>query len=258
MWVRQQITYEQPLNERIRTLLRLEFLFLQAHHSLEGSSVWNSRATLACILDILSVCSRTDLKTEVLKELERHATSLALLDKSPNVDLTALGLILDQLDNLIDRFHAISGQPGQTLRQNEFLNSIKQRSGIAGGLCDFDLPAYHFWLQQPAEQRTNDLRQWLSIFETLRLSIELIMRLVRECAAPTQEVAIGGFSQKSLEADNPSCQLVRVFVPATSRYYAEISGGKQRFTVRFMEPVAGGRAVQAVEDVKFELTCCII
>ena len=256
--MQQKITYEQPLNERIRTLLRLEFLFLQAQHSLAKNSVWDHRATLLSILDILSVCSRTDLKTEVLKELERHAAGLALLETVPGVDLAELRLILDQLDNLIDRFHSISGQPGQGLRQNEFLNSIKQRSAIPGGLCDFDLPAYHFWLQQSAEQRSNDLWQWLGTLETLRLSVELILRLVRECAAPTHEVAIGGFSQKSLEADNPSCQLVRVFLPANSRHYAEISGGKQRFTVRFMQPVTGGRAVQAAEDIKFDLTCCII
>lgn len=254
----QKITYELPLNERVRTLLRLEFLFLQARHTLDGGSALDSRATLACILDILTVSGRTDLKSEALKELERHAATLGLLDKVAGVDLAALGLILDQLDNLIDRFHAMSGQPGQALRQNEFLNSIKQRSGIPGGLCDFDLPAYHFWLQQPEEQRISDLRQWLGSMDTLRLSIELILRLLRESAFPKPEVALGGFYQKSLDADNPCCQLVRVFVPAQSRYYAEISGGKQRFTVRFMEPVTGGRAVQATEDIEFELTCCII
>lgn len=258
MWVQQKITYELPLNERVRTLLRLEFLFLQARHTLDGVTVLDSRATLASILDILTVSSRTDLKSEALKELERHAATLGLLDKVVGVDLAALGLILDQLDSLIDRFHAMSGQPGQALRQNEFLNSIKQRSGIPGGLCDFDLPVYHFWLQQPAEQRISDLRQWLGSLDTLRLSIELILRLLRESALPKQEVALGGFYQKSLDADNPSCQLVRVFVPAESRYYAEISGGKQRFTVRFMEPVANGRAVQATDDVEFELTCCIL
>ncbi len=258
MLVQQKIIYEQPLNERIRTLLRLEFLFHQAWHSLDGNSVWDRRATIASLLDILNVCSRSDLKTEVFKELERHSASLALLDQVSGVDQAALGQILDQLDNLIDRFHALSGQPGQALRQNEFLNSIKQRSAIPGGLCDFDLPAYHFWLQQPEEHQVKDVHQWLGTLETLRLSIDLILRLLRECASSTREIAVGGFSQKSLETDHPCCQLVRVFVPASSRYYAEISGGKQRFTVRFMEPVAGGRAIQASEDVEFELICCTI
>ena len=109
--MQQKITYELPLNERVRTLLRLEFLFLQARHTLDGTAALDSRATLAGILDILTVSGRTDLKSEALKELERHAATLGLLDKVAGVDLAALGLILDQLDNLIDRFHAMSGHP---------------------------------------------------------------------------------------------------------------------------------------------------
>lgn len=250
--------YEQPLNERVRTLLRLEFLFQQAQHSLEGDTVWDSRAALMSLLDILNVCSRSDLKTEVLKELERHAAGLARLEQTPGVDLDALNEILAELDVLIDRMHAVNGQPGQQLRQNEFLNSIKQRSTIPGGLCDFDVPAYHYWLQQHAEERLSGLQEWFVPLDTLRLAVELILRLLRGCAAPAPEVAMGGFFQKSLEADNPCCQLVRVAIPAASPYYAEISGGKHRFTVRFMEPVEGGRAVQTNEDVEFALACCII
>lgn len=254
----QKITYEQPLNERIRTFLRLEFLFLQARHSLEADTVWDSRATLSCILDILNVCGRTDLKTEVLKELERHAVGLARLEQAAGVDHDALNQILNELDLLIDRMHSLNGQPGQQLRQNEFLNSIKQRSAIPGGLCDFDLPAYHFWSQQPSAARSADLYEWMSVLDTLRLSVDVILRLLRGCAAPAQEVAVGGFFQKSLEADNPCCQLVRVAIPAEAPYYAEISGGKHRFTVRFMEPVVNGRAVQTAADVEFDLACCII
>ena len=256
--MQEKITYEQPLNERIRTLLRLEFLFQQARHTLGGDTIWDSRATLSSILDILNVCGRTDLKTEVLKELERHAVGLGRLERVPGVDSAALGHILAELDISIDRMHAVNGQPGQALRQIEFLNSVKQRSTIPGGLCDFDLPAYHYWLQQPPAQRINDLQEWLGTLDSLRVAIQLILRLLRECASPGPEIAMGGFFQKSLEADNPCCQMVRVFIPASSPYYAEISGGKHRFTVRFMEPVVGGRAVQSVEDVEFELTCCIM
>ncbi|MEW6353865.1 MAG: cell division protein ZapD [Pseudomonadota bacterium] len=254
----QKIVYEQPLNERVRTLLRLEFLFLQVRHNLNGCALWDSRATLAGVFDILNVCSRSDLKSDILKELERHAESLSQLEHTPGVDVARLNQILTELDALIDRMHAMNGQPGQALRQNEFLNSIKQRSSIPGGLCDFDLPAYHYWSQRPVEQRTRDLCDWLSTLEPLRLSVDLLLRLLRDCAMPTHELAGGGFFQKSLDAENPSCQLVRVAVPNNAPYYAEISGGKHRFTVRFMEPVPGGRAAQTAGDVEFDLTCCIL
>lgn len=250
-----QVTYEQPLNERMRTFLRLEFLFLQAQHFLGGCSVSDSRAALACLLEILNVIgSRNDLKTDILKEMEKHSVNLARLEKVVGVDLHALGGILDELDDFTDRICAINGQPGQSLRQNEFLTSIKQRSAIPGGLCDFDLPAYHYWLQRPLDQRSFDLRQWLESLDAVRSALILILRLTRESTASKQELAVGGFFQRSLDADNP-CQLLRVTLPSTVPCYAEISGGKHRFTVRFMEQTTTGRAAQTARDVEFHLSC---
>lgn len=253
----EKITYEQPLNERVRTFLRLEFLFHQIQHTLQGDTEWDSRATMGTLLDILNVCGRSDLRTELLKELERHAATLTRLERAPGVDQQRLTQILDEIDVLVDRLHALSGQPGQLLRQNEFINSIKQRSATPGGTCDFDLPAYHYWLQRPAYERIGDLERWLTSLDSVRYAVGLILRLIRECAMPTRELAIGGFYQKSLDPETP-CQLVRIQIPQDSPYYAEISGGKHRFTVRFMEPVANGRALQTAEDVEFEMTCCVI
>lgn len=252
-----QITYEQPLNEKMRTFLRLEFLFLQAQHTLEGGTVWDSRATVAGLLEILAVCARTDLKTDILKELEKHAAILMRLEQAPGVDQATLSAIQDEIDLLIDRLFTMSNQPGQELRQSEFIISIKQRSSSPGAVCDFDLPAYHYWLKRPAEERIRDLRQWLGTLDAVWLSIELIMRLTRGSALPTSETTIDGFFQKSLDTDHP-CQLVRVAIPSTSPYYAEISGGKHRITVRFMRQPLQGTAVQAAEDVDFKLTCCTI
>ena len=69
--------YEHPLNERLRFFLRLEFLFKQADYSLNGTSTWNSRAALQTIIEIHDLVSRVDLKTEILKELDRHRSRLA-------------------------------------------------------------------------------------------------------------------------------------------------------------------------------------
>lgn len=250
------ITYEQPLNEKVRTFLRLELLFLQVQHSLEGGSEWGSRATLTSLIEILNVCSRTDLKTELLRELERHGVMLARLEQVPEVDQERLRELLAEVDTLIDRLHATSGQFGQSLKNNEFICNIRQRSSIPGGLCDFDLPVYHYWLQRPAKERLGDLRKWLSPLDPMWLSIELILRLTRESTASTAEVAAAGFFQRSLDQDVP-CQLVCVTVPSALPYYPEISGGKHRFTVRFLAPATDGRTQQSVDDVKFKLTCCM-
>ncbi len=252
-----KITYEQPLNERIRTFLRLEFLFKQAraHHCCH--SIWDSRAALMALFDILNVFSRADLKNDIMKEMERQAGLLELLVENPHVDRRRLEAILNKMDPLIDTLHAMQGQTGQELRQNEFLNTIKQRASIAGGTCDFDLPAYHKWLSQTEEQRTLELQQWLQPLDAIQQSINLILRLIRDSAPATQERAVGGFFQKSLDPSQ-TCQLVRVTMAKESPCFAEISGGKHRFSIRLMVVNSENRPTQTDDDIDFELTCCTL
>jgi len=251
------IIYEQPLNERIRTFLRLEFLFSQASQHLHDESECGSRNTLNSLLDILNIFGRTELKTEVLKELEKHATKLAKLKSNPDVDTSRLQKTLSELGRLGTKLHESSGPIAADLKENEFLSGIQQRMAIPGGTCDFDLPGYHYWLQQPANQRTRDLANWLKRFEVIAQAIQLIVKLIRESAAVKPITAEAGFFQKTMDANHP-CQLVRVTVDRKAPYYAEISGGRHRFTVRFLEaPSQDGRVKQTTDNVNFQLECCL-
>ena len=253
-----RIVYEQPLNERIRSLMRLNFLFQQVEHYLSGDSIWDSRAALASLLDIQNLVGRSDLKTEVLKELERHTANLAQLEQNPDVDRTRLAGILDELDVLIDRLYSDNQPIGHELKQNEFLNSVRQRVSVPGGTCEFDLPGFHYWLQNPTEARLRDLGEWLQHFDLLRNAIDIILGHIRESALPRQVTATEGIFQQNMDANTP-CQILRIALPASSPFYPEVSAGKHRFTVRFLEPVDfDQKPKQTKEDVNFEMACCII
>ena len=254
----QNIIYEQPLNERIRTFLRLEFLFAEAAHHLHGKTRWDARSTLSALLDIITLFGRTDLKTEILKELERYNATLARLEQNPDVDNRRLAETQRELESINRKLHASGGPIAASLRSNEFLTSIAQRAGIAGGSCEFDLPGYHYWLEQPAGERTRDLAAWLGHFEHVAQAIGLILKLVRESAQTRTVVAENGFFQKSLDPNLP-CQLVRVTVNRNLPCFAEISGGRHRFTVRFLKPADGEHYQKQVsENIEFQLGCCII
>ncbi len=251
------ILYEQPLNERIRTFLRLEFLFRQAAHRLRGASVWDSRTTLANLMDILSVLTRTDMKTELLKELERHQSGLARLREMEGVDQTRLESILGELTVHQQRLHTSKVALGHPLRNNEFLTTIRQRSNVAGGTSDVDLPGYHLWLQNDAPSRIEQLSTWYASLDEVRLPVELLLGLVRESSRVHKQHAVGGFYQQPLDS-GASYQLIRVALPAGTPYFAEISGGRHRFSVRFLQALDNARPRQIGEDVDFQLTCCAL
>ena len=74
------IIYEQPLNERMRTFLRLEFLYNQTLYHRQQPDTWSARAAVASILEMLAITARGDIRSDVLKELERLSTTDALTD----------------------------------------------------------------------------------------------------------------------------------------------------------------------------------
>jgi len=238
--------------------LRLEHLFAKAEHALASIDPWSSRTTLEAVIDIMAVISRADLKKEIIKELEKNAATLQGLARNPNVDPTRLKEVLDAVKGRLASLRTDANSWGQELRDDELLCAVRQRSAIPAGTCNFDLPALHFWLQRSADQRANDLRNWLGNFDLLNSSVSLCLNLVRESAIATNELARSGFFQRTLETSTP-CQMIRVCVMDDARCFPEISAGKHRFTVRFMRPEATrDRPSQTDADVEFDLHCCII
>lgn len=251
------IYFEQPLNERIRSFLRLEHLFKQAAYTLRGYSIWDSRSTLSSITTILDILTRNDLKTELLKELERQDKTLSALSDFAGVDKEQLNNILKQIRTSQKNILEYSGQFGQNIREHELLNSLRQRSSIIGGTCDFDIPYLHYWLQQSPEYRIERLEDWIGKLEVISQPISLILDITRESSSPVTVTAEKGFYQKNIESNAP-VQLIRVGLDQDSEYFPEISAGKQRFSIRFMLPQNGKRPVQSPDDINFHLICCAL
>ena len=251
------IIYEHPLNERLRFFLRLEFLFRQARHSLRGEAVWDSHNSLTTLLEILNIVSRIDIKTEVIKELDRVCGTLNALTEAPDINHETLSQLLATLAGFKSQLHTMEGPIAQELRENELFKLVIQRSGIPGGLCDFDLPQYRHWLKSSPETRIDNLKSWLSTLDTLRLSVELMLKLIRESANPVKQTAENGNYQQTLETSTPF-QMIRVWLPAQSPHFVEVSAGRHRLTARFMESSISARPIQTTDNVDFHISCCAL
>lgn len=249
--------FEHPLNEKCRTWLRLSHLFEQLDFHAPHSEEWHARAAMSALLDIAGVLSRADIKSELLKELDRYRQSLSRMAGSPGVDVDRLEHVLQELQRRCDSVREIHGQLGQALRSNEFLNSIVQRNSIAGGAFDFDLPQFHYWLQMPQAERSLQMDAWRHEIAPVFDAVDLLLNLIRNSAVSTREVAVNGFYQKSLPS-NVTAQLVRVGIASAGGVYAEISGGKHRFSIRFMDCGDWQHPSQTDREVPFTLRTCLI
>ena len=249
------ICYEQPLNERTRTFLRLEHLFRQTRHHQTDESRWGRRATLATLLDILNILSRHDLRSETAKELTLQYRSLSRLQNHSGIDHARLQDILRQLDSLGQTMHQIPPQfASYLIRDNELLNSINNRSAIPGGTCGFDLPSFQHWLDREPRAQADHIDQWFRHLEPFREAITLILGLIRDSAQAESLVAEGGVLVHNTDNDT---QLIRVLVSRRQSVYPEISAGRHRSTVRFMEQSGAGlRVSQTTRDIAFDMACC--
>jgi cell division protein ZapD len=251
------ITYEFPLNERIRVFIRLEQLFQQFSHFLIGNTVADKRAALNVLLDIMTIFRRNDLKSEILKELDRHAKALNKLADNQGVDSQKLEELLDQLNKTSKELYATNGKIGTRVMESNLFQSIAQRSSIPGGTCSFDLPEFHYWLEQDEAIQVKDLEHWSSPFADIRIAIDLILNFLRNCSSPTQKLAEAGFFQFLLDTNQPH-QLLKVSLDKSIHCFAEISGGKHRCTIRFMVPSSdSNRPTQSLDDIPFDLSCCL-
>jgi len=250
------IIFEQPLNELMRFCLRLEYLFAQVHYHLSEDFVWDIRAALNAIIDILNVIDRPDIKSKLTNALQLHYSTLLQLEQSPDVDHKKLYEILQLLNESQEILHNIRGKLGQNLRDNEFITAIRQKLVNPAGACDFAIPAYHLWLQQSVEVQRKELYEWYSTFDQLQGIVNLLLQLTRDSAVAREKFAAKGFYQEALSPNIPY-QIVRIKVPLKHKAYPNISVGRHLLSVYFFNfNGANHRATQFSDDISFELTLC--
>jgi cell division protein ZapD len=248
--------YEQPLSERMRTFLRLEFLYQQMLYNSEKDADWATRATISSLLEILAILSRGDVRSEVLKELDHQLGALERFQSQPGVDNSRLDSLVHNIVASRDDIGRIGTGFLLPIKDCEFLNAIKHRSAIPGGTCEFDLPEYNHWLRQPIERRQQDLAQWVEIIRPICDAVSESLWLIRESARPADQMALNGMYQHNMQKDNTH-RLLRVSLAGDSPLFPEISGSQHRFTIRFLEwSTIDSRAVQTGHDVPFKLSIC--
>lgn len=248
------ILYEYPFNERIRTYLRLEHLFRRLGELIPRTHALDHHYALATIFEVMDVAARADLKSDVLKDLERQKSVLNGYRGNPAISERALDEVIGRIEACFGAVNGTPGKAGQPLTENEWLMSIRSRAGIPGGTCEFDLPAYYAWQHLPAAQRQADLERWAGTLAPLAESIHVLLKLLRDSGSPQKVIATGGQLQQTLPQGR-SFQLLRLRIDPALELVPEISGNRLIVSVRLMRQ-EGDRLLASSENTPFELTLC--
>lgn len=249
------IQYEFPFNERIRTYLRLEHLFFRLGDLMGRNSATDHHFAITTLFEILEVGARSDLRTDVLKDLDKQKSLVAGYRGNPAISEKALEQVLTHLDTCLSTLRDQSGKLGQSLTEVDWLMSLRSRANIPGGTCEFDLPAYHAWRHREAADRRADLKRWIEALLPLAESVGLLLKLLRDSGVPQKVLCAGGHYQQNLPQGR-TFQLMRLRIDPALGLFPEVSGNRLVVSVRLMTIVDGQRVQSSSEDAPLEITLC--
>lgn len=249
------VLYEYPLNEGIRTMLRLEHLFQRLGQLIQRDAAIDHHFALVTIFEVMDVSARADLKSDVLKELERHKAQLNAYRGNPAVSEAALDDIVGRIERSHDALNAQGGKAGAVLTSNDWLMAIRSRINIPAGTCAFDLPGYFAWQHRSPDQRRADLAEWAEPLAALADALQVLLGLLRDSGSAQRMHATGGTHQQRLP-EGRGYQLLRLRIDESLGLVPEISGHRLLVSVRLMRAEADGRLKPANEDADFELALC--
>ncbi len=244
--------YEHPLNEKVRLLMRLELIFNQIEHARDVSDSNNVQPFFKFLFDCIEVLERNDIRPTLSYYLDELEANLIRWSDHPEIHDESLQQKLQEAVSLQAEL-ANMNKACQKLKEDKFLASLRQRFGIAGGTCDFDIPQLHFWTRKPLEQRKAEISQWLEVIAPLKQALDFSLLFLRESAPFITKVAENAFYQDNCD---DTISLLRVKYDLNSGYFPTISGSKHRYSITFMAPDSASVKKAISGNIEFKLATC--
>lgn len=249
------ILYEYPCNERVRAFLRVEHLFDRLFYFTQGSDPLLHQVAVSTLFELLELCERSDIRGMVLQDMERQRVALTALREHPNVAGQRLDSMLQEMQEVVSEL-AAQGKIGQSLRDNEWLSSLRGRLAIPGGTSQVDIPSYFTWQLKSEHTRRASIEQWTQPFLPLHRALRLILGMLRSAGDVVDHVAHEGNYQEMLSGK--SFQLLRVWVAAGEGVFPEMSANKYVIWVRFALQDNENKPLSVSKDIPFKLARCNI
>jgi cell division protein ZapD len=250
------ILYEYPFNERVRTYLRLEHLFERLGQLLARDAPIDHHFAFVTLFEIIEVAARSELKSDVLKDLEKHKQHMIAFRGNQSIAQDVLEGVISQIEAAFSAVNTQTGKTGSALNENEWITSVRSRIAIPAGTCEFDLPAYFHWQHNAPAQRREDLMRWASSLWPMAKSIQLLLKMLRDTGSAQKVMATGGQYQQTLPQGR-TFQLLRLRIDPQLSLVPEISGNRLIVSVRLLKPSSDDKLpVSTQEDAAFELTLC--
>ena len=250
----QVLLYEEPVQEKIRKFIKIEFLLSKIYHFKGKENKNDNYVALLSLCELYEILSRSDIKSELIREVENHNSYfLKIKDLSGiGADENKLNSVLEKQNMLLQLIHSVEQNYLDYLEKDILFKTI-----IKNSHTQLQPASIEFWLSRDILIRETQIDLWLEPLQFIKRSIDFILEVIRKSGKFEDRMAEKGFFIEKLDPKK-NILLVRITLTSDIYYYPQISVGKQRLTIMFMNKDDKNNFVQYKEDVSFILTTCTL
>jgi cell division protein ZapD len=246
--------YEEPVQEKVRKFLKIEYLFDRIYCFKNKEDKRESYTALVALNELYEILSRSDIKSELIREVETHNTYFKKIKdlQSSNTDLSKLNSVIEKQELLLELLYNVESNYLDYLDNDVLCKTIFKNC-----FSTLQPSCIEFWLTRDVILRETQIDLWLEPLLFIKKTVDFILNVIRKSGNFNDKLAEKGFYIEKL---NPikNILLIRITLTSDLYYYPLISVGKQRLNIMFMSKDDKNNLVRHKDDVQFILTTCIL
>ena len=244
--------YEEPVQEKIRKFIKIEFLLNKIYYFKSKDNKSENYVALLALCELYEILLRSDIKSELIREIETQNAYLQKIKEIPQADGSKLNSVLEKQNQLLKLIYSIEINYLDHLEHDIFFKTL-----LKNCFTQLQPASVDFWLSRDILNRETQIDRWLEPLMFIKRSIDFILEVIRKSGRFEDRMAEKGFFIEKLDPKK-NILLIRVTLTSDLYYYPQISVGKQRLTIMFMTKDDKNNLVPHQEDLNFILTTCAL
>jgi cell division protein ZapD len=238
------------VQEKIRKFIKIEFLLNKIYYFKGKDDKSENYIALLALCELYEILSRSDIKSELIREIETQNSYFQSIKEMPQADSSKLNSVLEKQNILLKLIYSNEVNYLDHLGRDILFKTI-----LKNCFTQLQPASIDFWLSRDILIRETQIDLWLEPLIFIKRSIDFILEVVRKSGRFEDRMAEKGFFIEKLDPKK-NVLLVRVTLTSDLYYYPQISVGKQRLTIMFMTKDDKNNLVPYQEDLSFILTTC--
>ena len=244
--------YEEPVQEKIRKFIKIEFLFNKLFYFKHKENKHDNYIALLALCELYEILSRSDIKSELIREIENQNHYFKKIKEIPEANSEKLSSVLEKQKVLLQLIHGIESNYLEYLENDILFKTIAKNS-----INPLQPTSVEFWLSRDIVLRENQINLWTEPLLFIKKSVDFILEVIRKSGRFEDKLAEKGFFIEKLD-QKKNILLIRITLTSDLYYYPQISVGKQRLNIMFMSKDDKNNLISHKEDVAFILTTCVL